>query len=454
MIERLNEKDKAWEILHVRMPFGNEAGLLLPSPHSTSEFIIAGGCDNGGPVTHVLAYDLTTMTARKLPSLQEARDLPKGIFHNNSIFIFGGEWSLPMETMSFKDKQWKEMPISFDAVVKDCKEVGLFSSAQPTLNLEVDINGPETPLMRCANYALLFGNDVDPRILEIDMTEYQVRNIPIPFNLKLLSYQSGIRLGADKFLLAGGLDLRSCIHVSRGVWLYNRRKAKCKRLPKMRTPRYAFSFVNSGDWVYAIGGRSHGEDAAGVLASCERFHLREKRWEELPPLNIPRVSSVAFVIKDRVFVGGGYVSPSIGQTDTIEVFNDAEHRWKLLGLQMREAVEGAACFVLESENSVLIFGGKNARAESLAVWKLSFSERMDAACFNLLPPVLRPGSLLKAVRHDESNVMILGGSSKANFVQFYNVLQGKAVPLPAKLDIQGGILHHSASHETQEALLL
>eukprot|EP01017_Pseudomicrothorax_dubius_P029821 TRINITY_DN365_c0_g1_i11.p1 TRINITY_DN365_c0_g1~~TRINITY_DN365_c0_g1_i11.p1 ORF type:complete len:638 (+),score=129.18 TRINITY_DN365_c0_g1_i11:148-2061(+) len=453
LIERLNEKDKVWEKLHFKLLFGVEAALLLPNPTNSGEFLLLGGCDNGGAVSHVVKYNFGTQKAVRMPNMKEARIFCKGTVYDDNLYIFGGEWSLPFETASLGDMKWEEKPITFEHILPPSQEVHAFTLAVPSYSFRMDIEEPEEPFVRCPNYSLLFGDDSDPRILEFNMTNHHISNLPLPLNLELLSYQGGVRISSNKFFIAGGLNLRSKMIVSKNAYLYNPRKGKCKVLPKMNVSRYAFCTAKVGHHIYVMGGRTAGDDTTAILSRCERFNLNEKKWEELPPLNIPRVSAISFVIKDRVFVAGGFVSPAHGHTDAIEVFNEAEARWKVIGLQLREPIEAACTFPLENENAVMIFGGKSSR-ESQYMWKLSFTERMDSATISMLPPILRPGFLLKSARYNENTMMILGGESKANFIQFYNFQDNKAVALPAKIDFQSEILRHCSSFQTRGALLL
>eukprot|EP01017_Pseudomicrothorax_dubius_P017846 TRINITY_DN19987_c0_g1_i1.p1 TRINITY_DN19987_c0_g1~~TRINITY_DN19987_c0_g1_i1.p1 ORF type:complete len:478 (+),score=56.86 TRINITY_DN19987_c0_g1_i1:25-1434(+) len=378
-IERLNEKDAVWESLDIKLPLGLEAALILPHPGVPSNFLLLGGYDNGGAVSHVFTLNFSTGTVKRLPNMLEARFLAKGAIFDQKIYVFGGEMSVPVECAHIADFKWEEASTSFENILPDLHLLQNFCQAQRTIVLEDIPNEEQPPTVRYSTTSLFFGTDSNPRILEFNMDEATITNLPIPLHGKLLSYQTGARLSNDKFFLAGGLSIRSPVLVSRYAWLYNRSKGTAKVLPKLRIPRFACSCVATGGFVYVIGGRTYGDDFNSVLTDCERFDLANGKWQQLPPMNLPRVSAAVFVIKDKIFMAGGFVGAQHGRTETIEVLNLVEWRWKLLGLRLPEPLEAPASFVLEGENSVLILGGKTGAGETSAVWKLCFSDRMDSA---------------------------------------------------------------------------
>ena len=43
--------------------------------------------------------------------------------------------------------------------------------------------------------------------------------------------------------------------------------------------RFAHGCVQGGDYVYVIGGNSHGKGPESTMKFCERYSLKNKKWE-------------------------------------------------------------------------------------------------------------------------------------------------------------------------------
>lgn len=79
---------------------------------------------------------------------------------------------------------------------------------------------------------------------------------------------------------------------------------------------------DDGDkYIYACGG-SNGSD---VLASVERFSMREHTWSNAPPMSSPRLGHAAVVLKNRLYVIGGYDGKE--PLDTFECFDPKLEKW-------------------------------------------------------------------------------------------------------------------------------
>lgn len=59
--------------------------------------------------------------------------------------------------------------------------------------------------------------------------------------------------------------------VTSTVYSFNLLDNSIKLLEPMVTPRYAFTSVVLGSYLYAIGGRKLGDDDVAILNQCERF---------------------------------------------------------------------------------------------------------------------------------------------------------------------------------------
>lgn len=82
------------------------------------------------------------------------------------------------------------------------------------------------------------------------------------------------------------------------------------------------------DFIYACGGadgqwtlQSDGQ----VLASVERYNVREGTWSAAPPMSIPRLGHAAAVVNNKLYIIGGYDGKET--LDTFECFDPAIGQW-------------------------------------------------------------------------------------------------------------------------------
>jgi len=75
------------------------------------------------------------------------------------------------------------------------------------------------------------------------------------------------------------------------------------------------------DYVYACGG----SDGSDVLASVERFNVREGTWNPAPPMSTPRLGHAAAVVNNKLYVIGGYDGKE--PLDTFECFDPELGQW-------------------------------------------------------------------------------------------------------------------------------
>ena len=68
-------------------------------------------------------------------------------------------------------------------------------------------------------------------------------------------------------------------------------------MPPMNNIRYTFPLLFHQNRLYAIGGRTYGKgsDPKTFRDQCEYFDLNLKTWNNLPSLNLGRVTHSAFV---------------------------------------------------------------------------------------------------------------------------------------------------------------
>ena len=97
---------------------------------------------------------------------------------------------------------------------------------------------------------------------------------------------------------------------------------KVQNLPELDFAASRFSNSVFEERMCIITGGIGGEHGLQVFRNAFALCLKTWRWTELPQLNEPRAVHTSVVMKDNVFVVGGFVSVLEGRkVDTIECLN-------------------------------------------------------------------------------------------------------------------------------------
>ncbi len=170
------------------------------------------------------------------------------------------------------------------------------------------------------NLAFLFGDDLNPFCAEINFEINNQIYKGAPIGLKLLGYQSGAKIGVNKYILCGGVD-HKFTKISKEVYLFNSRKYIGYPLANMKRARYCFSSVYKGDYLYVIGGRDYGNEKESFMPYCERFNINTRKWETISQLNEARYQALAFSVGDCIYVAGGLIYDKNPRSNSIEKYD-------------------------------------------------------------------------------------------------------------------------------------
>ena len=92
-----------------------------------------------------------------------------------------------------------------------------------------------------------------------------------------------------------------------------------------------------------------------MLNSCERFSLKNKKWEEIERLNESRLNCASCVAEENyVYAFGGYGTDDF--LSSIERFNIELNIWNLLAVRLPQRISNLFACQL-SENEIFICGG-------------------------------------------------------------------------------------------------
>lgn len=159
--------------------------------------------------------------------------------------------------------------------------------------------------------------------------------------------------------------------------------------------------------IYVLGGFPPRLDRP-AKGRFSRYLVAESRWEELPPMPVPRGAMAVGVIDDRLIVAGG---ASAGRaTRRVDAYDLESGRWSRLADMptAREHVAGAVV-----DGSLYVLGGRDARTDALDA-AARYDPESDR--WERLPPMPVATGGLDAVAVDGAVIGVGGGNDRAGTV--------------------------------------
>jgi hypothetical protein len=176
----------------------------------------------------------------------------------------------------------------------------------------------------------------------------------------------------DGLLYVSGGEIKvpaGTIEVTNSVLVYDPRKGTWRYVAPMHTPRERSRLVQSGRYLYAMGGA---DPTGRSLASTERYDPVSDSWQFMKSMHESRVAACAVETKvgnrhvlaviagvqtvDFMTVGGGY---------TTEIFDIDTGRWTMLKATFSRPRGGHGCAV-EADGTILAIGGATRTGAGLA----------------------------------------------------------------------------------------
>jgi hypothetical protein len=321
-----------------------------------------GGKLNFGDSVRVWTYDLLNKSVINNKHLSNKSILTKHSVISNTETLIIGE----SETGKYF---WENYDYTYNKATskgtmrlpsRDIEKLKQYNYNQP--NLYVEYNESFRIDFENRDYAqksLIFGSDIEPFQVEVDSLTGKIDIMPIPTNLDLKNFQGVCRIDERRIFFAGGIS-NKLNHISDNAFIYDLNSRRVTKTDRMKHIRYTFPVVHCNGFVYCLGGREFGGDNDAIMSYTERCNLETLEWEELPKLNIKRCTSNAFVIREKVYVAGGY-HKSKTRTDIIEVFNEKLFRWECFGITLSQPLE-ASLHVVKND-LVYFFGGRTTKGD-------------------------------------------------------------------------------------------
>lgn len=102
--------------------------------------------------------------------------------------------------------------------------------------------------------------------------------------------------------------------------------------------------------VYALSGY---DSKNKCMAGCEVYDINKDEWKMIPAMNVPRCAFAVAVVKNRVWVMGGF--NGLEQIKSVEVYEEGAEKWRTVTVELRMPLANSAA--VQYENSIIVLGG-------------------------------------------------------------------------------------------------
>ena len=208
-----------------------------------------------------------------------------------------------------------------------------------------------------------------------------------------------------KILITGGLYPSELgVSVVNSAFIYNPFNKTLKQGSPLNICRFQHTITGRNRFVYCLGGKKFYSSAKEeVLKSCERYDIREDKWEILPPMEDGVFNASACILDKNLYVFGGNLEDSLSAS--IQVLDKIKLVWCKLELRLPKAVENIGVLTL-NYHEILLCGGH--------IGNCSINDVLLFDTTNMkietLPPLLHTRNNPKVAVYGR-NIYVLGGNS-------------------------------------------
>jgi len=154
----------------------------------------------------------------------------------------------------------------------------------------------------------------------------------------------------DLYLIGGDNDHN---YYLKSLHLYDELRGVLIPLSNMSVARSRHTATSIPGAIFVMGG----ENAEGVISSCERYDIKEDTWKSMPSLNKKRCGLSSCMMNNWIYVGFGWDQSNLNSIERLDTEKNEE--WEMVKLGKKQMVEGlqVAGMVGMKENEILVFGG-------------------------------------------------------------------------------------------------
>lgn len=203
------------------------------------------------------------------------------------------------------------------------------------------------------------------------------------------------------------------------------------RKKNMIEKREGMGVVSSSNYIYALGGKYS-------YNACERFSIKDNRWDVIAPMNFGRYEPVAVVLNDEknIFVIGGFPQDTVGKS--IEKFDVESNHWGVVSIILPQAVIHPGIIPVTQKKFALL-GGRYSKKVTVFEFVENFGSELIFSDVENFPDIVETVYPLVHFKAG-SKVFILkivdGSAPKVLFYNFANLckedfeLSRKGIKLP------------------------
>ncbi|XP_062906772.1 kelch-like protein 9 isoform X2 [Mobula hypostoma] len=220
--------------------------------------------------------------------------------------------------------------------LKRCSELQLFKATCRWLNHEECRMQFAAKLMKNIRFPLMTPQELleHVQIVEFMRTDTSCVNLLLEAsNYQMLphmqpimqSERTRIRSNSTHLVTLGGV-LRQQLLVSKELRLFDEDAQKWRPLAAMDVPRYQHGVAVIGNFLFVVGGQSN-YDTKGKTAvdSTYRYDPRYNNWKQMASLNEKRTFFHLSALKGNLYAVGG--RNAAGELATVERYNTAMNEW-------------------------------------------------------------------------------------------------------------------------------
>ncbi|EAR99083.1 kelch motif protein (macronuclear) [Tetrahymena thermophila SB210] len=164
------------------------------------------------------------------------------------------------------------------------------------------------------------------------------------------------------------------------------------------------------------------QNQGDVLAYCEKFDLKTKKWVSIQQMNRPRSSACSFIYFNKIYIYGGYHGSDIYKQINMESYDSKNNKWEEHNIQLDKQIPSLEASQIiqdpSNQNSFLIFGGQVGSQPSNSVWEFDILN----LCQKEISHMKYPRYLHKIVKiqdqQSNSKIAIIGGN-QSSMIEFY-----------------------------------
>ncbi|XP_069744508.1 kelch-like protein 13 isoform X2 [Narcine bancroftii] len=220
--------------------------------------------------------------------------------------------------------------------LKHCSELQLFKASCQWLNYEEARKQFATKLMKKIRFPLMTPQELLEHVqtvefmradtncvnLLLEASNYQM----LPHRQPIMqSERTRIRSSSTHLVTLGGV-LRQQLLVSKELRLFDESAWKWRSLAAMEVPRYQHGVAVIGNFLFVVGGQSN-YDTKGKTAvdTTYRYDPRYNKWKQMGSLNEKRTFFHLSALNGNLYAVGG--RNAAGELATVERYSTEENEW-------------------------------------------------------------------------------------------------------------------------------